>query len=329
MKRIIILLYLILVAASCRDAVGPAEGDTPEGSYVVWLNGLSGFADAYFIQENTLITNAWSTGQAPNQILSLGNNTFAVLSSLSADIRFFSGENTGTTAGSVILPDGSNPWSFAICDGVGYATLLLTDSVAVFDATSFQITGSIPANSSPSGIACSGQRLFVSHANYPDASSPGGVSVINIDSGELIQWIDTGENTHWLKLQPTGMLHCYSTTYQNDGKISIVNPATLAIEAVIQSGGAPGEGVQSGNFFLSPDGWGSGGIVKYNESGLYSRIDLPVSPANLAISGNTIYATSFAANMIYLLDSATFMVVDSLQAGGEGPQGIIAVDPSN
>ena len=104
MKRIIILLYLILVAASCRDAVGPAEGDTPEGSYVVWLNGLSGFADAYFIQENTLITNAWSTGQAPNQILSLGNNTFAVLSSLSADIRFFSGENTGTTAGSVILP---------------------------------------------------------------------------------------------------------------------------------------------------------------------------------------------------------------------------------
>ncbi|MEA3266252.1 MAG: hypothetical protein U9P42_04845, partial [Candidatus Fermentibacteria bacterium] len=228
-----------------------------------------------------------------------------------------------------LLPSGSNPWSFAICDGVGYATLLLTDSIAVFDATSFQITGFISTSPNPSGIACFDRRLFTGHSNYPDASSAGGVSVINIDSGELVQWIDTGENTHWLKLQPSGMIHCYSTTYQNDGKITVVNPTNLEIETVIQCGGAPGEGVQSGSFFLSPDGWGSGGMVKYTESGQFTRIDLSVAPTNLAISGNTIYATSFGADMVYLLEADTYSLLDSLQSGGQGPQGIIAIDPSN
>ncbi len=330
MNKIIFAITLLLVLlSSCRDVAGPAQGNSPQGPYVVWFNGLSGYADAYFIQEDTLITHAWSTGESPNQILDLGNNSFAVLSSLSADIRFFSGENTGATTGSLNLPDGSNPWSFTVFDGVGYVTLLLSDSIALFDTESFQTAGTIPSSPNPSGIACTGNRLFVGHSNWPESSSPGGVSVISTDSGELIQWIDTGVNTHWLKLQPSGMIHCYSTTYQNDGKITIVDPVTMEIETVIQCGGAPGEGVQSGNNYLSPDGWGSGGIVKYTESGQYSIIDIPVTPTNLAVYGDTVYATSFGADMIYLLDSATFSVLDSLQSGGQGPQGIIAIDPSN
>ncbi|MCK5131440.1 MAG: hypothetical protein KAR40_04735 [Candidatus Sabulitectum sp.] len=330
MKKITVGIFLILALASCRDVVGPATGDTPEGSCIVWFNGLSANASAYFEKSDSLVTNAWSTGSAPNQIVGLGNNEFAVLSSLSAEIRFFSSGNTGSTIGSVLFPEGSNPWSFSVSDGAGYAALLLTDCVAVFDAASFQFTGTIPTSPNPSGIACSGNRLFVGHANWPESSSSGGVSVISIDSGELINWIDTGVNTHWLKLQPSGMLHCYSTTYPDkDGRITIINPESLSIEAVILCDGAPGEGVPAGNAFLSPDGWGNGGLIKYSESGDFSRIDLSFAPTGLALRENTIYATSFGANKVYMLDAESFSLLDSLQAGGEGPQGIIAIDPTN
>ena len=330
MRRIIIALSLILSATACRDVAGPVQGNTPEGPYVVWFNGLSATASAYFEGSDSLMVNGWSTGSSPNQIVRSGDNQFGILSSISADIRFFSGESTGTTIGSVTLPDGSNPYSFVISDGVGYAALLLESSVSVFNAATYDVTGTIPTNLNPSGIACCGKKLFVGHANYPESSSPGGVSVIDTDTGELIKWIDTGVNTHWLKLQPSGMLHCYSTTYPDmGGRITIVNPETMVVEAVILCDGAPGEGVGSHSEFLSPDGWGNGGFIKYSESGTFSRISLPFAPTGFAVSENTLYATSFGTNMVYLLDTATFSVFDSLQAGGEGPQGIIAIDPSN
>ncbi len=234
MKKIIsIIIFLILTITGCRNVVEPVEGNTPEGPFVVWFNGLSGFADAYFTEADTLIANGWSTGQSPNQILQTGSNEFAVLSSLDADIRFFDGSNTGSTLGSIQLPAGSNPYSFTIENNLGYAALLLSDSVAVFNTQSFQISHFITTNSNASGIAVKGDTLFVGHGSYPDASSPGGVSVIDLKADTLLKWIDTGVNTHWLKIQTTGLLHCYSTTYQNDGAVTVIDPETLQVLTVI------------------------------------------------------------------------------------------------
>jgi DNA-binding beta-propeller fold protein YncE len=329
MKRSIVAAFLILAFSSCRDAVGPDGGNTPEGPFVVWFNGLSATADAYFENSDSLINTAWSTGSVPNQIIPTGNTGFAILSSASAEIRFYSGTEAGQTISSVLLPAGSNPYSFVISGATGYATLLLQDSIAVFNPATGELSKSIPANSNPSGIACSGDRLFVGHGNYPESSSPGGVSVLNTSTGELLKWIDTGVNTHWLKLQPSGMLHCYSTTYSNDGRITVIDTETLEITAVVECGGAPGEGMAIGDHFLSPDGWNGGELISYTETGEFSRIAVPFNPTSIALSGSTIYAASFAADMIYLIDSATLTVTDSLQSGGMGPQGIIAIDPSN
>jgi len=329
MSRTLTAAFFILTVLSCRDAVGPEPGNTPEGPFVVWFNSLSGNADAFFENSDSLITAAWSTGSVPNQILTSEGDGFAVLSSASCDIRFYSGAAAGQTYSSVLLPSGSNPYCFTLSGGSGYATLLLLQGIAVFDRVSGEVTDTIPAGANPSGIALSGNRLFVSHGNYPDASSPGGVSVFNSSTGELLTWIDTGINTHWLKLQPSGMLHCYSTTYSDDGRITVVDPETLSITAVVQCGGAPGEGVAVGDHFLSPDGWNGGDLVNYSESGQFSRLQVPFNPTGLAVSGNIIYATSFSADRVYLLDSETFAVIDSLQTGGLGPLGIIAIDPSN
>jgi len=323
------MILLILLASSCRDVAGPVEGNTPGGSFVVWFNGLSGNADAYFVASDSLIVNAWSTGEAPNQIIEIDKGHFAVLSSLSAELRVFSCNTTGVTEKTIQFPSGSNPYSFCLAGDTGYSALCLTDSVAVFSIQSAGVTGMIHTRSNPSGIAYSGGKLFVGHANYPDASSLGGVSVINPVSGELIKWIDTGVNTHWLKLQTSGMIHCYSTTYTDNGKVTVINPETLEITAVIPCGGAPGEGIRINDNFISPDGWGSGGLVKYTETGDFTGIDLPFAATNLAVWGDTLFATSFGIAKVYMLDAQTFSVVDSLQAGGEGPQGIIAIDPGD
>jgi hypothetical protein len=329
MKILLMIVLLILLSASCRNVAEPVESNTPQGAFVVWFNGLSGNADVYFIEADSMIANAWKTGSASNQILELNNGQFAVLSSLSAELRVFFCNRTGTAEKTILFPAGSNPYSFCVTGDAGYSALLLTDSVAVFNIKSAEITGMIHTESNPSGVSYADGKLFTGHANYPDTSSPGGVSVINPVSGELIKWIDTGINTHWLKLQPSGMIHCYSTTYKNDGRVTVINPETLEITAVVLCGGAPGEAVSLNGCYLSPDGWGSSRLVKYTETGDFTGIDLPFAPTNLALWRDTLFATSFSVSKVYVLNATTFSVLDSINTSGEGPQGIIAVDPGN
>ncbi len=324
--KIVAAIIFVFVFLSCRDVIGPVEGNSPEGSYVVWFNGLSGYADVYFIEADSLITNAWTTGQASNHILQTGANQFAVLASLSADLRLFSGENTGETIGTIVFPEGSNPWSFVVHEEIGYATLPTKNSVSVFDLATLQITGSITTDINPTGIEYFNNMVFVGYGSWPEPESTGGVSVFETSTGELLKWIDTGLNTHWLKLQPSGLLHCYSTTYPDmNGRITIVNPVSLNIEAVIECDGAPGQAILVGNEYVSPDGWGAGGLIKYSETGQFTRLDLPFSPTELTLHENTIYATSFSSNKVFMLDSQSFVIMDSISSGGEGPQGIIAI----
>ena len=330
MNKLLGILVMVLFSAACRDAVGPVEGNMPEGPFVVWFNGLAYNADAYFIEADSLIVNAWSTGDAPNQVLPCGANGFAVLSSISADLRIFSGDETGTTEKTVYFPEGSNPYSFVLSGSTGYAALSTRDSIAVFNTETAVVEKMIPSRANPSGIEYRNGSIFLSYANYPDPSSPGGVSVFDASSGAEVTWIDTGVNTYWLKIQPSGMLHCYSTTYPDlNGRITIVDPSTMEVSAIVECGGSPGEAIKVGNHYLSPDGWGTGGLIRYTESGDFTLVNLPFSPTGLVLWENTIYATSFGAGKVYMLDDESFSILDSLQAGGEGPQGIIAIDPSN
>jgi len=318
------------MAISCRNATGPAGGEGPGGIAVIWFNGLSATADAYFPDSDSLIIGAWSTGSSPNQIRPLDNGRFGILSSLSAELGIASVASTGQYTMNVLLPPGSNPYCFTTDGSSGYSTLLLKDSVSIFSIETGQLTGSFSTRSNPSGIEAFGNRIYVGFANWPDGTSPGGVSVYDGDTGAELGWFDTGENTHTLKLQPTGRIHCYSTTYQDDGLITVIDVLDEPFQLCgIACGGAPGEAVYHDGEFLSPDGFGQGGLVRYSESGTFNRIDLPFSPTCLAVSGDTLYATCFDRNMVYLLDPDDLTLIDSLEAGGEGPQGIVAVDTSS
>ncbi|PIE52068.1 hypothetical protein CSA37_08415 [Candidatus Fermentibacteria bacterium] len=327
MKRLLTAaVVLALVATGCRDASGPSS-EQHSGRAVIWFNGLSANADVWYYESDSLVGNAWVTGGAPNQIRELYDGRVAILSSLSADLIIFNSDTTGVIEDQILFENGSNPYSFDVEGTTGAAAKLLTSSVALFDLSE-GVTGSIETRVNPSGTEIFGNSLFISYANWPDASSPGGISVYPLSGGAETAWLNTGVNTHWLKEQPTGMIHAYSTTYTDDGVISVVDPVNLTVVTQIQCGGAPGEAVYVNDEFLSPDGWGQGGLICYTESGsAISRIELPVTPTGLAISGDTLYVTSFAANKVYLFDVNGYTLFDSLSCSGEGPQGIIAVSP--
>lgn len=327
MKKII-LSAALLAAAACRDAAGPAGGEGPGGPAVVWFNGLSATADAYYTQPDSLVTGAWYTGSSPSHIVSLGGGRFALLSSLDAELRVGSTDEPGAWEFSAMLPQGTNPYSMAVRGDTAWVTLLLADSVVKVSLSTGEVNEGFPTRSNPSGIACVNDLVFVSYGNWPETSSPGGVSVYSGTTGQESKWLDTGINTHWLSVQPSGRLHCYSTTYQNDGRITVAGtePPHPVISSV-ECGGAPGEAVLVNGSYVSPDGWGSGGLVVYDETGGWERAGLTLSPTWLAVHGNTLYASCFGENRVYLLDPETLEPSGWMQSGGEGPQGIVAVDP--
>ena len=319
-----------MASIACRDAAGPSNEESPGGRAVVWFNGLSANVDAWYPEADSLIRGAWLTGSAPNQILPLDDGTFAVLSSLDAELFTASADEIGEYLLNISLPGGSNPYCFTVSGETAWASLLLVDSVIAMNLSDGSLLPGFATRSNPSGISCTDSLIFVGYSNWPDASSPGGVSIFQRNTYTEIAWLDTGTNSNWLVLQPTGLVHCYSTTYQGDGKVSIIDPSNGgSVISAVYCGGAPGEAVFHDGKFISPDGWGDGGLVIYQESGGWERVPLNFAPSGLAVHGGVLYATCFSGNKVYMLDPDTFSVTDSIPAGGDGPQGIIAVNPSS
>lgn len=327
MKRLPLIAAAIAVALAtgCRDNTGPSENENPAGDIVVWFNGLSNTADAWFPKSDSLVQTCWQTGGTPNVILDLGEGDFAILCSLDAELRLYDSEQGGTTDACIYLPVGSNPYGVAVNDDTAYITLLLTSQVAVASLSDQTVTTlwDVPAN--PSGIAFSNGKLFVTHGNWPENTSPGGVTVLDAATGGSLAWLDTGINTIWARAFETGMVHAGATTYANDGSISIIDPVAMEITQKISTTGAPNESVRIVDDFISPNGWGTNLLV-YHEDGNFNWVETTFSATCLAYLENSIYATDFGGNCVRVLDSSDFSVQDTLMAGGEGPQGIVALD---
>lgn len=329
MRRIALILAALAVTLTtgCRDTTGPSGNENPAGDIVIWFNGLSNTVDAWFPKSDSLVQTCWISGNTPNAILDLEEGRFAVLSSLDADLRLYDSDQGGAVDASINLPVGSNPYGAVRNDDLVYITLLLTSKVAVVNLISLSVTAQwdVPAN--PSGIAYSEGKVFVTHGSWPETSSPGGVTVLDAATGEELAWLDTGINTSWARAFPeTGMVHVGSTTYADDGKISIIDPQTHTITAQLSTGGTPGEPILVGGDFVSPDGWSGNKLLVYSEDGTFQWVNTEFNSTGLAILENSIYATDFGGNCVRVLSATDFSVQKTLEAGGEGPQGIIALD---
>ncbi len=320
------IALVLFLAVSCNSPVEPDPGTNPSGNVVAWFNGTGYTVDLYFPESDSLVTSAYITGEVPNDILSHEDGYIAVLNSISANVQVFDIESTGGELFHIVFPAGSNPYTMSWDGNHLWVTLLMSSQIARVDLTPGGTVTLFDVPEYPSGIISTGTRVLVGHGYYLTGS--GGITVLDASTGNVIDSVSTPENTHVLSyFSSTGLVHAMSTTYNGDGVISIVDPVNSIVLTQIATGGSPGKPVQVGSYFASGDGWGSDAIFFYNEAGaLLDTWNTGINATGLAVSGDTLYITDFGADKVYIADWNAKALLDTLEAGASGPQGIVMVE---
>lgn len=315
-------VFALSIAASCGGPTEP-QWDDPGGTAVAWFNGLDATVDLYFPGADYLVRQAFVAGEAPNDIIPLGSGRFAVVNSTSSNVSFFDLSDQ-TPEGEVQLPTGSNPYAACLAGDALFVALLLADSVAMIDTQSMQVSGYIPVGGNPDAVAAAGGLIFVGHGNYPDDQFPSGITVLDPVSGLLLDTIPAPENVTGMRyFQSTNRIHAVSTTYMDDGAITIVDPDARQVTGTIATGGAPGLPSEAQGAFVAGD-WGSAGVYIYSETALDSIWATGGMIVGIAARGDTLYMTDFGGNRILVGLLSEEMLIDTLEAGA-GPQGVAII----
>lgn len=318
------ILTIIVLAAGCGTPTGPTEQENPGGGVIAWFNNLGATVDLYFPAEDSLVNYAYATGSCPNDVLDIGDGRIAILSSFDCLFQVFSLEATGGELFSISLPAGSNPYSMTMCSDKIWITLLNTSQVASFEPVQGASVTLYDVASNPTGIAASSDRIFIGHGNYPETGIIGGITVLEASKGDSIGFVDTPENTWCLRyFEETNIVHAMSTTYMDDGVISIIDPDAMSILTMIATGGTPGAPVRTGSLYASGDGWSSDAVYFYDETGMQSEWNTGFNVSGVAVMGDTLYMTDFSNDIVLISDWTQEVILDTLSTG-DGPIGIIS-----
>jgi len=329
LKRIIFAIAAAIVLnTACDDTTGPSPQPNPDGTVIAWFNGFASTIDLYYPGCDSLVSTAYVTGNVPNDLLYLGSDMLAVVNSSSATLQVVDISVSGSLLHEIVFPGGSSPWAMAYGYDNIWVSLSNSHQIATVSTEDWTLGGAVEVPDNPTGMAVTAGTIFVSHANFPVATSPGGVTALDAVTLNELGWIDTGENTTELwYCAETGKVHAFSTTYSDDGVVSIIDPVTATISAQVQTGGSPISPVRLGSSFACCDAWGSS-IFFYSESGTLLSTWVPnssITMAGLAVSGDTLYMTDFGGDMVHrALWQSQYLL--SPIAAGDGPQGIIDVE---
>jgi YVTN family beta-propeller protein len=322
-------MAVLAITVGCESVSGPGEEPNPTGRVVAWFNGLGSTVDLYFPDADSLIIQAYNTGNAPNDIAYLGNDLIGVVNSITGTLSVYDLSSTGGAYVEVDLGTGSNPYCLDSDQSSVYVTLLLAGEVAVVDMSSWSVEETFDVSPNPSGIAVVDGELFVSHANWPDTSFTGGVTVVNASTGATLDTVAAPTNTVTIRYFPeTGRLHASATTYVGDGTISIIDPQSRSVIATVPTGGSPTVPAMLGSGrFAAGDGWSSNSVYLYGEDGTVSSTwDCGHNVTGVASFGSdTLYMTGFNGDKLYVGLASSQTIVDSLDTG-DAPQGIICID---
>lgn len=321
------LAACLATISGCGSGTGPS--DPGAGAGVAWFDGLGYTVDMYYPRDGTLGLGAFVTGEAPNDIVLLEDGSIAVVNSMSNSVSFFDPEEPGQLVAETILPEGSNPYCACVDGSRLFVSCLLGESsggpgVCVIDLPTHEVTGGFYGVPNASGIAAASGRLFVSTQNWPDASVQG-TFVLDPETGEVLDTLATPPNTTTLRYFPaTGMIHASSTTYADDGAITIIDPSAPAIAGTISTGGTPGLPCRMGDRFVAGDSWSSSKVYLYDEAGTLETFDAGFGITGIAATGDTLFMTAFYSNVVLVTEATTWTPLDTLQAG-DGPQGILII----
>ncbi|MEX0687002.1 MAG: DUF5074 domain-containing protein [Balneolales bacterium] len=99
-----------------------------------------------------------------------------------------------------------------------------TDSVAILNIESGEVTGYIDTGSRTEGIGVSGQRAFVANTFYPGFSPANYVSLINTENDEIIKTITLRDNPSVVKVDSQGRIWvvCNGSFGEENGAVYVL-----------------------------------------------------------------------------------------------------------
>lgn len=235
MKKLLVFISFILICSSLFGGVND----------VFVINGTSRTVTKFKYNTETnevfdIVLNAAQTGLYPYQLfydsdlarilcVNSGDNNVSVLSS--GDL---------SEIGTINVGDGRNPWFIAKYENKYYITNWIYGTLSIVDSESFEVIEEVNIGAGPTGILVCNYYIYVTcTGNYPDYN---GSQLVKFDpeSRQIEAVLETSKNSQNL-IEVNGKLHIVCTgDYSSEfGKVEIVNPETMELEASVDIGGTP------------------------------------------------------------------------------------------
>jgi YVTN family beta-propeller protein len=333
----IILCAFTLTLTGC-DANDQTEATETTGKLVV-LN-KSGYTAMIIDMESKEVLATLPTGIAPHEAEISPDGRFA----LASNYGEYDGE-PGTTLTvidleelvvdrEIDLGEYARPHGLAwFDDGEHVAvTAEVKEALIILHFPTDEIVQVIPTNQQRSHIvelSADNSKAYVANIDY------GTMSIIDIQAGEVIAQLDTGEGAEGIAISPDESELWITNRYEDT--VSVIDLQSYEVVATLEAGSFP---IRS-NF--TPDGSHvlvanmlSGDVSVFDTSNRTEimRIDLePGSDLNagpvgmLKIPGNRILVAGTQTDKLYVIDMATFEIIDHIETGEE-PDGMayVAID---
>ena len=303
MKKLFLVGLLALTACSEKEETGMSSA----GNRIYVLQDISETVSIYDIDNDTLLSDVFLTGNTPNYIVFDRDRGYIVNSGFTGDasITMFN-PNTNEKIADFPLPSGSNPYAAAVADGRLFVTLLLRDIVYILDGETGDLIDSIPVKSGPEGIIAVSDAIYVACTGIQPDYSYGDAWVLKIDPEtlEIIDSLKVGINLQALAVDSAGRLHAVATgDYSGwEGRVYIIDPDGLILLDSLLIGGYPGNiTINADNIAYLTD-WNLG-LLSYDATTLTpihnadDPIEVGTGSMGIDVDGeNRIYVTLYSAS---------------------------------
>nr|MDK2850725.1 hypothetical protein [Candidatus Cloacimonadota bacterium] len=199
--------------------------------------------------ETDLVQNTFAIlGYVPNKVI-VGEDVLWVVNSGDNAIQKLD-KSTGAQLGNYLVELGSNPWDAIYHDGYLYISGLFTSKVYKMDAFNGIVHAEVNVGFAPEALVIAGNKLYVSNSgNYAQNYVGSSVSVIDLESFETINLIETGLNPQYLTAQGEYVyVSCTGNWTDAPGQVDVINTSTDEIIHTIALGGTPG------NIYIDSEG---------------------------------------------------------------------------
>jgi YVTN family beta-propeller protein len=291
----------------------------------------------------TITNNVLTTGLYPNQVVFRKGLGYVVNSGDNTIQRF--NPKSNASIDTLNVGTGANPYSMIFAsDTTAYVSNLYANTVAVIDlsGSSPKVSGTIPVDNAPEGLAIAGGNLYVCCSNYTVSGetvtyNTGMVDVINTSTNTVTAHLQTGaaSNPQAAAVGADGALYvlCTGDYATVNSQVLRINVSTNTLSGTNLTLTAPSSGLTSaGGIAVAPNGHGFLNdtvtnriyVIDTNADAMLlngsASLNEGANPIGVVAAPNgTVWVFNFNTDVAHAFSSSTYAAVGSSLTTGDGP----------